>query len=254
MKVILTERVPTLGNIGEIVKVSPGHARNFLFPRHLAVLADASNQKQLDNQKRRLSKKIDAQRKLAVDIQTKIAAITIDLTKKVGANGKLFGSVTNQELASELENRGIKVDRRQIISETAIKSTGTYTIKVKLFTDVEAQFKVKVSMDPKQVEELKAKQLLAEKKAAHDKDKKKKGIEAEGEEVKTAAEGEEGETVEAAESSQAQEVAPQEAKKGARKPKVEAAAAEEKPAVRKPEKKEKTEKIEKKSKKAKSDA
>ena len=108
-----------------------------------------------------------------------------ELIKKVGANGKLFGSVTNQELATELENRGIKVDRRRILFDSAIKTVGNFNVKVKLFTNVEAAFKVKVTMDPKQVEELKAKEAAAKAaKAAA----KKKAEEAKAAEAAAAAE------------------------------------------------------------------
>ncbi len=161
MKVILTERVSTLGDVGEIVKVSAGHARNFLLPKKLAVIADEAHQRQLANQQRRLRKKIEAQKAEAMALKKQIDVVSMELIKKVGANGKLFGSVTNQELANELENRGIKVDRRRIFSDSAIKTVGNFNVKVKLFTDVEAAFKLKVIMDPKQVEELKAKEAAA---------------------------------------------------------------------------------------------
>ena len=161
MKVILTERVSTLGDVGEIVKVSAGHARNFLLPKKLAVLADEANQRQLANQQRRLRTKIEAQKAEAEALKKQIDVVSLELIKKVGANGKLFGSVTNQELANELENRGIKVDRRRILFDSAIKTVGNFNVRVKLFTDVEAAFKVKVTMDPKQVEELKAKEAAA---------------------------------------------------------------------------------------------
>ncbi|MBP5295917.1 MAG: 50S ribosomal protein L9 [Bacteriovoracaceae bacterium] len=161
MKVILTERVSTLGDVGEIVKVSAGHARNFLLPKKLAVLADEANQRQLANQQRRLRKKIEAQKAEAEALKKQIDVVSLELIKKVGANGKLFGSVTNQELANELENRGIKVDRRRILFDSAIKTVGNFNVRVKLFTDVEAAFKVKVTMDPKQVEELKAQEAAA---------------------------------------------------------------------------------------------
>ncbi len=185
MKVILTERVSTLGDVGEIVKVSAGHARNFLLPKKLAVIADEAHQRQLANQQRRLRKKIEAQKAEAEALKKQIDVVNIELIKKVGANGKLFGSVTNQELATELENRGIKVDRRRILFDSAIKTVGNFNVKVKLFTNVEAAFKVKVTMDPKQVEELKAKEAAAKAaKAAA----KKKAEEAKAAEAAAAAE------------------------------------------------------------------
>ncbi len=164
MKVILTEKVKTLGNVGEIVNVSQGYARNFLLPRNVAVVADEKNKKAFENQKRALQKKV-AEQKSAAEIQAnKLNGLEIELVKKVGSNGRLFGTVTNAELAKILEEKDFDIERRQIIIETPIKTTGEYTIKAKLFTEVEAEFKVKVIMDPKQAEEMKQKAAAAAKK------------------------------------------------------------------------------------------
>lgn len=158
MKVILTEKVPALGNIGEIVNVSAGHARNFLVPNGLAMVADDSNKKLLVAQQKSLAKKIQGQKDAANALKTKIEGLTIELVKKVGASGKLFGAVTNSELSKELENLGVEVERRLIHLESPIKGLGTFNAKAKIFQDVEATFKVKVSIDPKQAEELKKNQ------------------------------------------------------------------------------------------------
>jgi large subunit ribosomal protein L9 len=103
MKVILTEKVPTLGNIGEIVNVSAGHARNYLVPNGFAMVADDSNKKLLAAQQKSLAKKIQAQKEAALELKKKVEGTTIELIKKVGASGKLFGTVTNAELSKELE-------------------------------------------------------------------------------------------------------------------------------------------------------
>ncbi len=158
MKVILTEKVPTLGNIGEIVNVSAGHARNFLVPNGLAMVADDSNKKLLVAQQKSLAKKIQAQKDAALELKKTVEGTTIELIKKVGASGKLFGTVTNAELSKELENRGIVVERRLIHLESPIKGLGIFNAKAKIFQDVEATFKVKISIDPKQAEELKKNQ------------------------------------------------------------------------------------------------
>lgn len=155
MKVILTEKVPTLGNIGEIVNVSAGYARNYLVPNRLAMVADEANKKLLVAQQKSLANKMKAQKDAATEIKKKIEGLTIELIKKVGASGKLFGTVTTSELSKELETRGFDVERRLIHLETPIKGLGTYNAKAKLFADVEATFKVKVAIDPKQAEELK---------------------------------------------------------------------------------------------------
>ncbi len=155
MKVILTERVPALGNIGEIVNVSAGHARNFLVPNGLAMVADDSNKKLLAAQQKSLGKKIQAQKDAANEIKKKVEGMTIELIKKVGASGKLFGTVTNAELSKELESRGVMIERRLIHLVAPIKGLGIFEAKAKIFQDVEANFKIKVSIDPKQAEELK---------------------------------------------------------------------------------------------------
>ena len=155
MKVILTENVKLVGDIGEIVNVSPGHARNFLFPRRLAVFADESNKKTLENQKRALSRKIEEERTKAFEVKKKFDGLEIELVKKVGANGKLFGTITSRELSKELRERGIDLEKRLISIETPIKSIGTFNIKAKIFEDIMGEFQVKIKMNSKQREELK---------------------------------------------------------------------------------------------------
>ena len=165
MKVILTEKVPALGNIGEIVNVSAGHARNYLVPNGFAMVADDSNKKLLAAQQKSLGKKIQAQKDAANEIKKQIEGITLELIKKVGASGKLFGTVTNAELSKELETRGLHVERRLIHLDAPIKGLGIFTAKAKIFQDIEATFKIKVVIDPKQAEELKVAQEEALKNA-----------------------------------------------------------------------------------------
>jgi large subunit ribosomal protein L9 len=181
MKVILTDNVKSLGSVGEIVNVSQGFGRNYLIPNKLAILADASNKKQMDDYQKRLAKKVAEQKSAAEETAKKLNGMTVALVKKVGGNGRLFGTVTNSELAKELEAQGIEVERRLINVDTPIKTLGTFDITAKLFKDVEATFKVKVEIDPKQAEEMKKKQEAAAKKAA----KKEKKAEATTEEATT---------------------------------------------------------------------
>ena len=165
MKVILTEKVPALGNIGEIVNVSAGHARNYLVPNGFAMVADDSNKKLLVAQQKSLATKMKAQKDAAIEVKKKIEGLTLELIKKVGASGKLFGTVTNAELSKELLAKGFDVERRQIQLESPIKGLGTFNARAKLFNDVEAVFKIKVAIDPKQAEELKKSQEEAVKNA-----------------------------------------------------------------------------------------
>lgn len=166
MKVILTERVKTLGNIGEIVNVSQGFARNYLIPNKLAKLADEANAKQMQDYQKMLAKKVAEEKAAAEELAKKVSGITVNLIKKIGGNGRLFGTVTNSELSKELEKQGATVERRLITIENPIKTLGDFEITAKLFKGVEATFKVKVEMDPKQVEEMKKKQEAAAKKKA----------------------------------------------------------------------------------------
>jgi large subunit ribosomal protein L9 len=168
MKVILTEKVKTLGNVGDIVNVAAGFARNYLIPNRFALLADEKNKNVLADANKKLAKKIEGEKKTATDLQKKIEGLTLTFVKRVGASGKIFGSITNTELASELaKNHGVEIERRMIVIETPIKSVGTFNVKAKLFHGVEAKFKVKVELDAAQVEEMKkAQEAAAKKKAA----------------------------------------------------------------------------------------
>ena len=182
MKVILTEKVKTLGSIGEILNVSAGYARNFLFPRKLAVVADESHSTVLGNQMRSIKKKMDAEKNAALGVAAKLKGLTLDFTKRVGANGKLFGTITSTELAKILTEKGIEIERRLLHVEIPIKGLGTFEVKAKIFQGVEQPFNVKVSMDPAQVEEIKKREELArkrkDKKAEEDTEAQVKGAEA----------------------------------------------------------------------------
>jgi large subunit ribosomal protein L9 len=185
MKVILTEKVSSLGNVGEVVNVSQGYARNFLIPNAFAVQADEGNQKRLDDQKRRLSKRVDEDRAVATELKSKMDGMVLEFVKKVGASGKLFGTVTNNELAKELAKHDFNIERRMISVSTPIKQLGSFDIRVKLFTDVEANIQAKVIMDPKQMEDLKAKELALKNKAELKGDSEEKTEEKKIEEPKT---------------------------------------------------------------------
>ena len=176
MKFILTERVATLGNIGEIVNVSAGHARNFLIPKKLAVVADESNKKTQAHLQKMLANKVAEAKNAATELKGKLDKVELELIKKVGANGNLFGTVTNQELSKLLSEKGLEVARRVITLASPIKTPGMYEATAKLFHDVEATFKIKVIMDPKQAEEMKKKAELAAKRKAQKEQEKAEAI------------------------------------------------------------------------------
>ncbi len=158
MKVILTDKVKSLGSVGEIVNVSEGYARNFLIPNRQAILADESNSKQMNDYQKMLGKKVEAEKAEATATAKKLSSTKLTLIKKVGGNGSLFGTVTASELSKALEAQDIIVEKRQINVDVAIKTLGEYEIKAKLFKGVDATFKIEVKADEKQMAELKAKQ------------------------------------------------------------------------------------------------
>ena len=172
MKVILTEKVKALGTVGEIVNVSAGFARNFLFPKKFAVLADEKNSNVLKDQQKALAKKVQAEKSEAEAMKKKLDGITVELIKKVGANGRLFGAVTSQDIAKELETKhGVSIERRLLQFDGSIKSLGTYDVKAKLFNDVVANFKLKVTIDAAMAEQLKKEQAEAQRRNAEKKAK-----------------------------------------------------------------------------------
>ena len=161
MKVILTDKVKSLGSVGEIVNVSEGYARNFLIPNRSAILADESNSKQMEDYQKMLSKKVEAEKAEAEAIAKQLKDVKLTIIKKVGGNGSLFGTVTSNELANALQAQDINVEKRQINIDQAIKTLGEYEIKATLFKGVDATFNISVEIDPKQAEELKKKEELA---------------------------------------------------------------------------------------------
>ncbi len=142
MLVILRENVDNLGRTGEVVKVSPGYARNFLLPRKLVAIADETNVAAIENQKKQLEKKRQAQRAVAEDLAKKIAEVSCTISRKVGENDKLFGSVSGSDIAAALAKAGYQIDKRSIQIDNAIKTLGVHTVSVKLEPEVTASVKV----------------------------------------------------------------------------------------------------------------
>lgn len=145
MKVILKENLENLGHIGDIVKVAPGYARNFLLPKGFALLANEKNTKALDHAKRQLEYKKGKMLEQAKSLVAKIEAITLNLVHAAGDEGKLFGSVTNMELAEHLKAQGLEIDRKKIVLAEPIKHTGEYSVTIKVQPEVTATLKVNVN-------------------------------------------------------------------------------------------------------------
>lgn len=145
MKVILKENIDTLGHIGDIVKVAPGYARNYLLPKGFAVEATEKNAKALEHVKRQMAYKKDKVTQAAKLQLAKLESLTVTLIHQAGVEGKLFGSVTNMEIAAFLKDNGIDIDRKKIVLVEPIKQLGEYSIPVKLHPEVTATLKVTVS-------------------------------------------------------------------------------------------------------------
>ncbi len=144
MKVVLKQDVKGLGKKGELVNASDGYARNFLFPKNLAVEANAQNMTELKNREQAQKYKIETETAQAKENAQRISGKTIKLAAKAGQNGKLFGSVTSKEIAEKLDAEfKIKVDKRKVIVED-IKQFGTYEFEVKLYQGVSAKLYVTV--------------------------------------------------------------------------------------------------------------
>jgi len=144
MKVILKENIETLGHIGDVVKVAPGYARNYLIPKGLAVLATEGNAKELEHVKRQMAYKKAKATEGAKNIAAKLEALNIELAHQAGAEGKLFGSVTNMEIAAFIKESGLDIDRKKIALAEPIKQVGEYSVAVKLHPEVTATLKVVV--------------------------------------------------------------------------------------------------------------
>lgn len=144
MKVILKENVDNLGRIGDVVKVAPGYARNFLLPKGLAIEATERNAKALEHAKRQLEYKRNKELEQARAQAARIGAITLTIAHQAGEEGKLFGSVTTIEIAERLKEQGIEIDRKRMHLAEAIKQLGEYEVTVKLNPEVTAAFKVVV--------------------------------------------------------------------------------------------------------------
>ncbi len=144
MDVILKADVKGLGKKGEKVKASDGYARNFLFPKGLAVEANAQSLTELRNREQSNQHKIDVEVAAANESKAKLQGKVIKITAKAGNNGKLFGSVTSKEVAAEIEKQfSVKVDKRKI-SMNDIKTFGSFKIEVKLYTNIIAEMTVMV--------------------------------------------------------------------------------------------------------------
>ena len=145
MQIILLDKVVNLGNLGEIVKVKDGYARNFLIPQGRARRATEANKAEFEARRVELEKAAAAKLAESQALGEKLAGSTIKLTQKAGVDGRLFGSVTNHDIADELKKQGFDVHKSQIrLPNGPIKTIGDTTVAVSLHTDVDAEITVAV--------------------------------------------------------------------------------------------------------------
>jgi len=147
MKVILLDDVNKLGRRGEVRDVSDGYARNFLIPKKLALSATAGNLKNLDHIKKQQEAKADRVKDDAESVRARIEALSFEDRRQASEEGKLFGSVTSQDLVEFLDKHGLKIERRRIHLDEPIKTLGETSVMIRLHPEVTAQLKVSVARD-----------------------------------------------------------------------------------------------------------
>jgi large subunit ribosomal protein L9 len=144
VRVILKRDVDKLGSAGELVRVRPGFARNFLLPRALAVVATDSNVRQIEHERKLAVAAAAKQKGAAEAVASKVNGLVLEIEAQAGEGDRLFGSVTTRDVAEALHKRGIDLDRKHLELPDAIKALGEYDVSVRLGSGVLGKFKVKV--------------------------------------------------------------------------------------------------------------
>jgi large subunit ribosomal protein L9 len=147
MEIILRETIDNLGRAGEVIKVPDGYARNYLLPRKLAYPATPGNLKVIEFERQSLLRKEAKQKDDAEKLQKMLEQVEITIRRKVGEQDALYGSVTNSDVAEELEKKGFQIEKRKIHMEDHIKTTGEFSLPIRLFKDVTAHVKLKVEAE-----------------------------------------------------------------------------------------------------------
>ena len=144
MKVILKENVASLGNTGDMVKVSDGYGRNFLIPKGMAIEASTRNVRALEHEKRHILQAAEKEKKKAETFSEKLAGMTVTISRRVGDQEKLFGSVGTKDIEKALGEQGIAIDKKNILLNEPIKSIGEFPVKIKLSAGVTGEVKVRI--------------------------------------------------------------------------------------------------------------
>jgi large subunit ribosomal protein L9 len=147
MEVILREHIDNLGRRGDVVKVAPGYARNYLLPRKLALAVTEANKRQIERERKVAEVREAEEKQQAEALAQRLTISEIEIARRVGENDTLYGSVTSADIAHALEAKGFQVDKRKIVLAEPLKAVGEVTVPVKIHRDVTAQVKVKVVPD-----------------------------------------------------------------------------------------------------------
>ena len=146
MQVLLLQDVKGQGKKDQIINVSDGYARNFLFPKNLAVVVDAKVLNDVKNKQAAQKRKEELEKQAAKDTAAKFESIVVKIFAKGGADGKFFGSVTSKEIAEALEaQHSITIDKRKIVLPDALKAFGTYSVDVKLYPEITGKLNVLIA-------------------------------------------------------------------------------------------------------------
>ena len=144
MEVILREHVDNLGRRGDVVKVAPGYARNYLLPRKLALEVTAGNKKIIDRERKVAEAREAEEKQTAEALASRLSQAEISIARRVGETDQLYGSVTSADIAEALAARGLEIEKRKIHLDEPLKSIGEFTVPVRLHRDVTANLKVAV--------------------------------------------------------------------------------------------------------------
>ena len=147
MRLILRKDVEHLGEVGDVVEVADGYGLNYLIPKGLALHATASTVRATQHEQRLREAQIQAAKRGAQDFAGEFAGVELEFSMRVGADGRLFGSVTNRMIEDALQEKGLEVNRRRIVLDEPIKKVGTYDVDIRLHQEVRASVQVRVAPD-----------------------------------------------------------------------------------------------------------
>ncbi|MDE0166992.1 MAG: 50S ribosomal protein L9 [Bryobacterales bacterium] len=153
MEVILKQEIRKLGGKGDVVRVANGYARNFLFPKQMALPATAANKKQIEEMRAAADREAARLRGDAAKLAEQLQALTIEITARAGDSDQLFGSVTSRDIAAELETKGYTIDRHKIVLSNPIRMVGEHVVSVHLHRDVNVPLTVNVLAEGREEEE-----------------------------------------------------------------------------------------------------